>query len=120
MRGFLQAGRRGLSAEELSTPSAIRFMISELERLDNTCGELREYERLYNDQRVQIATLTSDRSVSRKTEILSYVCSAAGAAGLAAAQAYLTIPEAWGLGITILALSLILIVGGIATSRIFK
>jgi hypothetical protein len=38
-RGFLQAARRGLSEEELSTPAARRFLIADLERLDRLCVE---------------------------------------------------------------------------------
>jgi hypothetical protein len=119
-REFLKAARRGLSEQELSSPPAIRWMISELERLDGECSELRKLSNLYNDQRVEIAILKSDRSVSRKSEILSYVCSTIGAAMLGAGPSYLAVQGTENIGKIIVGLSIVLIVGGISTSRIFK
>jgi len=49
-RAFLQSARRNLSDDELSTPAARRFLIAELERLDQLCIELKEFERQYNNQ----------------------------------------------------------------------
>ena len=118
-RAFLQSARRNLSDEELATPAARRFLIADLERLDQTCIELRSYEEKYHDQRVTIATLNSDVKKSRWFEILSSICLSVGSAGLGAAPSYLTLKDGTVLGFMLLAFSLVLISGGIA-SRLYK
>jgi hypothetical protein len=118
-RGFLQAARRGLSEEELSTPAARRFLISEIERLDALCIEQQDYAKQYHDQRVIIATLTEITKSSRWTEILSFVCLTVGSAGLGAAPSYLSIPGATPIGLVFMGLSAILVIVGVA-SRIWK
>lgn len=40
MRSFLAQARRSLSEEELATPAARRFLIPEIERLDERCLSL--------------------------------------------------------------------------------
>ncbi len=57
-RAFLQSARRDLSDDELATPAARRFLIVDLERLDDRCAQLQSYEQRFHDQRVTIATLT--------------------------------------------------------------
>lgn len=118
-RSFLQAARRGLSEEELSTPAARRFLIAELERMDETCGEMKGFEKKYHDQRVEIATLIEAGKISRWNEILSFICLTVGAAGLGAAPGYLNVVGAEHYGQVFFGLSLILVLAGIA-SRIWK
>ena len=83
-RAFLQSARRDLSDNELATPAARRFLIADLERLDQQCAELQSYADKYHDQRVTIATLTADAQKSKWNEILSFVCLSVGSAGLGA------------------------------------
>jgi hypothetical protein len=118
-RGFLQAARRGLSEEELSTPAARRFLIAELERLDELCVSNQSYVEKYHDQRVTIATLTEAGKTSRWNEILSFLCLSIGSAGLGAAPSYLGVPGAERYGLVFLGLSILLIIGGVA-SRVWK
>lgn len=118
-RGFLQAARRLLSEEELSTPAARRFLISEIERLDTLCGDQQRFVQSYHDQRVTIATLTESSRTSRWGEILSFVCLSVGSAGLGAAPSYLSLPGATSIGLVFMGLSAILVIVGVA-SRIWK
>jgi len=118
-RGFLQAARRRLSEEELSTPAARRFLIAELERLDLYCSESQQFVAKYHDQRVTIATLTEASKRNAWNEILSFMCLSVGSAGLGAAPSYLGIPGAQTYGLVFLALSAVLLVGGIA-SRVWR
>lgn len=118
-RAFLQSARRNLSDEELATAAARRFLIADLERLDQECAELQSYAEKYHDQRVTIAILTADAKKSKWNEILSFVCLSVGSAGLGAAPSYLTLKDGAALGYMLLAFSIILIAGGIA-SRVYK
>jgi hypothetical protein len=118
-RSFLQAARRGLSEEELSTPAARRFLIAELERMDELCTTNQSYIDKYHDQRVIIAGLTESAKTSKWNEILSFLCLSIGSAGLGASPSYLSIPGAEKFGIVFLALSALLLIGGIA-SRVWK
>jgi hypothetical protein len=118
-RSFLQAARRGLSEEELSTPAARRFLIAELERLDVLCTSSQEFVEKYHNQRVTIATLTEQANTSKWNEILSFVCLSVGAAGLGAAPSYLSVKGAEIFGFVFLALSVILVIAGVA-SRVWK
>src|SRR6266446_888632 len=106
--------KRTLSEEELSTPAARRFLIFEIERLDQLCAESQTFVQNYHDQRVTIATLTESAKTSRWNEILSSLCMGIGCAGLGAAPAFITIPGASTLGWIITGLSAILVIGGIA------
>jgi hypothetical protein len=117
-RGFLQPSRRALSEEELSTPAARRFLIAEIERLDQECQESKEFQK-YHDQRVTIAALEVVVRASRWNEILSSICLAIGSAGLGAAPSYVTIPSLAAFGWIIFGLSTVLVAGGVA-SRIWK
>jgi hypothetical protein len=115
VRGFLQSARRDLSDEELATPAARRFPIAELERLDQLCLDLKEYERQYNNQRVTIATLTESAKVSRWNEILSFVSLSIGSAGIGAAPSYLALKDGATIGLMVLAFSIVLVLTGIAS-----
>lgn len=112
-RGFLKAARRTLSEEELSTPAARRFLISEIERLDQICADNQGFVTKYHDQRVIIATLTETGKKSRRNEILSLLCFSIGCAGIGAAPAYLVIPNAQHFGWVVFGLSAILVIGGL-------
>jgi hypothetical protein len=118
-RGFLQLRRRALSEDELSTPAARRFLIFEIERLDQQCQEIQEFVQKYHDQRVIIASLEVSVKASRWNEILSSTCLAVGSAGLGAAPSYVALPTMAFFGWIIFGLSAVLVAGGVA-SRIWK
>jgi len=118
-RGFLQAARRGLSEEELSTPAARRFLIAELERMDEQCVSTQIYVERYHEQRVDLAKLTANTQTSKWNEILSFVCLSVGSAGLGAAPSYLSVPGAERFGLVFLGLSVVLVIAGVA-SRVWK
>ncbi|MEZ5901661.1 MAG: hypothetical protein R3D51_19450 [Hyphomicrobiaceae bacterium] len=113
MRGFLQAARRGLSEDELSTPAARRFLIAELERMDELCSNNELFVQQYHEQKVTIAVLTETAKSSRWNEILSFVCLSVGSAGLGASPSYFSIPGAEKFGIVFLILSLVLVSAGV-------
>jgi hypothetical protein len=118
-RAFLQSARRNLSDDELATPAARRFLIADIERLDELCTELKEFERQYNDQRVVIATLTEASKSSRWNELLSFVCLSIGSGGLGAAPSYLALKDGTAIGLMVVIFSLVLVITGIA-SRVWK
>ena len=118
-RGFLQISRRQLTEEELSTPAARRFLIFEIERLDQECADHRPYIEQYHEQRVTIATLQEKIYKSRWSEILSTLCLTIGSIGLGAAPSYLSVTSLQADGYALLGLSVVLVLGGIA-SRIWK
>jgi len=118
-RSFLQSARRPLTEEEVTSPAVRRFLIAELERLDQQCAELKEFERKYNEQRVEVATLRADARIARWTEIVSFVCLSVGSAGLGAAPSYFAIKDGTTLGVMLMVFSLILVLGGII-SRVIK
>lgn len=113
-RAFLLKARRELSEDELASPAARRFLIEEMERLDQICAELKAYEGKYHDQRVEIATLTVEQRKSRWIEILAAVCLSLGSAGIGAAPSYLGLAGGTTLGLVLAAASAVLIVVGIA------
>lgn len=118
-RAFLNVARRDLTDEELASPAVRRFLIAEIERLDEICTDQRSFVTGFHDQRVTIAMLTEQASSSRWNEILFVLCLSVGSAGVGAAPSYFAIGGAAWTGSVILALSLILIGAGIA-SRIWK
>ena len=118
-RGFLQVARRNLREEELANPVAVRFLIAELERLDEYCGEARSIVTEYHTQRVTIATLQEAAKPSKKLEILSALCLSAGSVGIGAAAKYISVPSAEGTGYVILAVSILLVIAAIV-SKVWK
>jgi hypothetical protein len=120
-RSFLEVARRGLTEEELSGPAARRFLLYEVERLDQLCAKNESFVQKYHDQRVTIASLTEGARTSRWIEILSSICLAIGSAGLGATVSFLTAPGAANLswGWIAFGLCLILTVAGVAP-RVFK
>ena len=99
-RSFLEVARRNLTEEELSSPGVRRFLLYEVERLDQLCVKYEPFVEKYHDQRVTIATLTEGAKTSRWIEILSSMCLAIGSAGLGASISFLTTPGtanvSWG------------------------
>jgi hypothetical protein len=118
-RRFLDRARRDLSEEELGTPAARRFLIAEIERLDEQCAEARSTHKDYNDLRVEHAKLAEQNRQSRWNEILSFVCSTMGAVGIGAAPGYLSLEGAGQTGTVIVVGSALLIVTAVL-ARIFK
>ena len=113
-RSFLLLARRNLTDDELSTPAVRRFLIAEVERLDQQCAETQGIVTEYHEQRITIAKLQESAKPTRWVEILSSVCLAVGAAGLGAATNYLTIKNGTPVGIVISCLSTIMLFFGIA------
>src|SRR5690242_6518962 len=85
---FLQSGRRDLSEEELSAPAVRRFLIAEIERLSVENGKLVAIRDLYYEAKTDLAVEREQSKVSRKVDLLSFVCLTAGSAGLGAAPSY--------------------------------
>lgn len=113
-RSFLNVARRNLTDEELAAPAARRFLIAEIERLDQLCMEHEPIISSFHEQRVLIAELQATARPARWVEILSSICLAVGSAGLGAAPSYFSIPSAKPVGLVVVCLSTILVVGGIA------
>lgn len=113
-RQFLRLARRDLSDDELATPAARRFLIAELERLDEQNEEQRQIVALYHNQRVDIARLSSELGKSKYVELLSNVCLAIGSAGIGAAPSYFSLKDGTTIGLVILGLAVVLLVAGIA------
>jgi hypothetical protein len=118
-RGFLRSGRKNLTEEDLSTAAARRFLIAEIERLDQSCSDLRGIERKYNDLRVEHATLKEATKASLWFEILSYFCFSIGTAGVGTAPSYFAITNGNGIAWTVLIGSGVLMIVGLA-ARVFK
>lgn len=110
-RAFLSSARRDLREDELDSPAARRFLIEEIERLDRECDDYKDLNRDYNDLRVKYARLDERASKQKWLEVLSFVASAVGAAGLGAAPSYIgatgLAPVGWvfAIGSSILVLS---------------
>jgi hypothetical protein len=113
-RSFLSVARRNLTDEELSAPAARRFLIAEIERLDQLCMDHEPIISSFHEQRVTIAELRAAAHPARWVEILSSICLIVGSAGLGAAPSYFAIPNAQPVGLVVVCLSAILVVGGIA------
>lgn len=118
-RGFLSSAMRDLSEEELDSPAARRFLIAEIQRLDTECDEGKSLSLSYNDLRVENAQLRERSKKSRAIEILSFVSTSAGAAGLGAAPSYISVAEVAGVGWVFAVVAAILVLTGIIC-RIFS
>jgi hypothetical protein len=118
-RSFLQVARRNLTEEDFGTPAARRFLIAEIERLDVICATHEIVVTRYHDQRVTIAELTQETRVSRKNDILAFVCLSLGSVGIGAAPGYLALAGGGAYGAVILCGSVLLIGAG-AISKVWK
>jgi hypothetical protein len=118
-RAYLGSARRNLSEEELKAPGAIRLLISEIERLDERCANLEVYETKYHDLRVEKAGLEARLRSSRWHEVLTGLCLATGSAGIGLALKLLSEDATHGSAIGFLALSVVLVIAGIA-AKVFK
>ncbi|MDE1918868.1 MAG: hypothetical protein KGJ57_22890 [Sphingomonadales bacterium] len=113
MRGFLGAAKRDLTDEELASPAVRRFLIAEIERLESECSYLKEIQNKYNNLRVSNAALTEQSKFSVRIEVLTFLASSVGAAGMGAAPSFITVDQLSKYGWIMLALSLILVVAGV-------
>jgi hypothetical protein len=114
-RSFLAPATRTLSEEELAAPGVRRFLISEIERLDERCATLEVLADSYHNLRVEKAVLEARLRASKWHEVLSGLCLAAGSAGIGASSRFLSIDGAHDTGIILLVVSAILVVVGIAS-----
>lgn len=114
-RSFLDSGRRNLREEEIDSPAARRFLIAEIERLDQVCAELDSYKDQYHDQRVELTQLRAEKTKSIFHEILSTFCISVGFAGLGAAPNYLAVAGAERFVLIVIGLSAVLVAGGFIT-----
>jgi hypothetical protein len=112
-REFLAIGRRNLDEQELANPVAIRFLIAELERLDEYCVETKSIVTEYHTQRVVIATLQEAAKPNKRLEILSAICLSVGSVGIGAASKYITVQGAESTGYVLLVVSVLLVVAAI-------
>ncbi len=118
-RAFLELARRNLSEEELAAPGARRFMISEIERLDDRCIALEDIAQKYNDLRVEKAVLDEKVKASKWHEVLSGLCLAAGSAGIGASTKFFGILGAERESYLLLTISAVLVIVGIV-SKVWK
>jgi hypothetical protein len=93
LRPFLNAGRRDLSETELSSPAVQRFLIDDVERLNNENEDLRRYRDLYHQNAVELAVMREKNKPLIRNELMSYACLTLGAVGLGAAPSYITMSD---------------------------
>lgn len=111
---FLGAARRdNLTADEVASPGTLRYLISDLERLNDRCLGLEGVEKTYNDLRVQHARLEERASRSKWSSLLSDACLSIGSLALGAAPNYIGLPGAESVGFVVLAGAAVLIAFGI-------
>lgn len=88
-RRFLDVAKRDLSEEELASPAARRFLIAEIERLDDECADVKAAQRELLALKVENATLRESGKKDTWKERLSFVSSTVGAAGIGAAPSFI-------------------------------
>lgn len=114
LHAFLGAARRDdLTADELATPATLRFLISELERLNDRCIGLESVEKIHNDLRVEHARLEERADRSKWSGLLSDACLSIGSLGLGAAPSYIGLPGVEHVGFVVLAGAAVLILFGV-------
>jgi hypothetical protein len=118
-RAYLNPARRNLTEAELTSPGAIRLLISESDRLEERCATLEATASKYNDLRVEKAVLEAKLKSSKWHEVLSGLCLAIGAFGLAQGQRLLSEPTVHDVGIAVITVSALLVIAGIA-SKVWK
>jgi len=114
---FLATARRNLSEKELAAPGVRRFLISEIERLDDQVSELRPFVERYYELRADKAAIDAKLKGSRLNDTLSAVCLSAGSAGIGAATKYLPLDVPTGL--VLLSVAGLLVLAGIV-AKVFK
>lgn len=77
---FLKRGYRDLEGAELATPTAVRFLLAEIDRLNGDMVELRPFRERSTKLEIQVAILTEKTKSALAFEILSGACLAIGAA----------------------------------------
>ncbi len=111
---FLGAARRdNLTADELASPGTLRYLISDLERLNDRCLGLEGVEKTYNDLRVEHARLEERANRSKWSSLLSDACLSIGSLALGAAPSYIGLPGAEKVGFVVIAGAAVLIISGI-------
>jgi hypothetical protein len=129
-RSFLAAARRDLTEEQASSPAGVRWLMHDVERLDQERTALRtefadireKYEALredFNDKRVELEATKSAARVSARNEALTYLCVSAGSAGLGACPGYFSVSGATTLATTGIVISALLLMCGL-TLRVWK
>lgn len=113
-RAFLSSAMRDLREEELDSPAARRFLIAEIERLDRDCDEHKDLGREHNDLRVKYARLEERSSKHKWLEVLSFVATTVGAAGLGAAPSYISTTTLAPVGWVFAIGSALLVISGVA------
>ena len=114
LHAFLGAARRDdLTADELASPGTLRYLISDLERLNGRCLGLEGVEKTYNDLRVQHARLEERANSSKWSGLLSDACLSIGSLALGAAPSYMGLHGAESAGFGVLAGAAVLIVFGV-------
>lgn len=94
-------------------------MIAEIERLDSECEVYRSLSTRYYDLRVEHAKLEESAKRSKWLEVLSFVASSVGAAGIGAAPSYLADKNLHATGIFVLSCSIVLVLTGVV-SKVMK
>ena len=86
---FLTGARRQLSTDELSSPIVSRFLIEEIERLDNETQELRSYRDEYHRVDKELSVLREQQKHIQTMNLRDAGVLAVGSAGLGAAPSYI-------------------------------
>ena len=129
-RSFLAAARRDLTEEQASSPAGLRWLMHDVERLDQESTSLKaelaqanqqvdELKTAFNDKRVELEAAKSGAAVSVRNEVLTYLCISAGSAGLGACPGYLSLAGATTLAAVGVIVSALLLLGGL-TLRVWK
>jgi hypothetical protein len=77
---FLKRGYRDLEGAELATPTAVRFLLAEIDRLNGEVEELRPFRKRCGELDIRVAVLTEKTKSALAFEIMSGACLAIGAA----------------------------------------
>jgi hypothetical protein len=118
-RAFLAKARRNLDETELGSPVVSRFLIDELERLDEELAETRTYRDRFHSRDKELAVLQAHTRAFTRLELASFVMLAVGSAGLGASPSFITLATMEVYGWIVFGLSMILVIAGVAV-RILK
>lgn len=116
-RSFLATAARDLSEDEVDTPAGRRFLIADIDRLQEECDQLKTVERKYHDLRVANAHLDAQVKSNDRLDWLTLIATSAGAAGLSTAPSYMADAELSNFGYALLAISIVLVAAGILVRR---
>lgn len=119
VRSFLGAGLRDLNESDLATPAARRFLMYEIQRLDDETEQLKLISARYNDLRVEHARIEEKIQKNTAFEVITFFAATAGAAGLGAAPSFISINAISNVGWSLAIISAALVIGS-ALARIVK